>query len=577
MRTQIESRLTPEVQVGLDQLGTPLDEVEWTVVDLETTGLGARAAITEIGAVKVRGRTVIDEFHTMVNPEVAIPARITALTGITDSMVEGAPTIDQAYPAFAAWAGLDNEMAHPPADNTGWLTSLHNGPVLVAHNANFDIPFLRRAAHSCDLPWPKPRVVDTLALARLILPRPMVANHKLATLASHFHASPVQHRALGDALITVDVLWGLIELMTPVGVSTLEDLTTLGAPVPTSRKRKVAMADNLPRTFGTYRFIDEGGAPLYIGSATNLRSRVRSYFTASEKRAKVQRMLDLAVGVDVQVTHTQFEARINELRDIHSLRPLFNSASTRQDAQYWVAAGPFGKSRLETVPLIDNEALQRALGPFSTKAQADRALDALAATYCPPESAPLLRSGVFDVQSRKQVIAALRGEHREVVDRCVEFMESASEREDYETATRWREALHSYVLGVAKRSAIVPVALSARIIWAFYREQGGWELHMASWGRHIRSIVTPPKTLPTPWVEALLEEEILPQPDILFASATREECALIASSLRAANARLVHWDSQTPWEDPVHSPLGATALIKKLGLSREYLHDAAST
>jgi DNA polymerase-3 subunit epsilon len=113
-------------QLSFDELGTPLRDVTFVVLDLETTGGAARSdAITEIGAVKVRGGAVLGELATLVDPGRSIPPQIVALTGITSAMVCNAPKIDTVLPAFLEFA---------------------RGAVLVAHNAGFDIGFLRAAA-----------------------------------------------------------------------------------------------------------------------------------------------------------------------------------------------------------------------------------------------------------------------------------------------------------------------------------------------------------------------------------------------------------------------------------------------
>ena len=116
------------VQASFDELGTPLREVTFVVVDLETTGGSPQACeITEIGAVKVRGGEVLGEFQTLVDPGVPIPPFISVLTGITDAMVAGAPRLGAALP------GLPR------------VRRRHGGTVLVAHNAPFDMGFLKAA------------------------------------------------------------------------------------------------------------------------------------------------------------------------------------------------------------------------------------------------------------------------------------------------------------------------------------------------------------------------------------------------------------------------------------------------
>ncbi len=545
------------VQVGLDSLGTPLEDIEWIVIDLETTGIGARASITEIGAVRTRDERTVDEFHTLVDPEEPISPRITALTGITTSMVTGAPTIDRAYPDFARWAGLE--------DKDGHLCEPRSSRVFVAHNAPFDMGFLRRAARSCGHGWPRPPVLDTLTLARVALPRPMVRNHKLQTLASYFQVAPQdQHRALGDARTTVGVLHGLLSLMAPVGVSTLEDVTTVASPVPTRRRHRSGMADSLPRSPGVYRFVDASGAPLYVGSATNLRSRVRSYFTASESRARVRRMLDLAADVLAEPTSTVLEARVNELRSIRTLHPLFNSASTHQDTARWVVRHG---DRLEVVPALDVDDAPAALGPYRGTGHATRALDALCATYPVDGSTMLSAAGRIDDLSRPRIDAALRGEHCEVVDALAERMSAASDLENFEAAARWRGELSAYVAGLQRRSSVLPVASARRIVWARHRDEGGWVLHAASWGSLTRTLITPARTSPTPWVDALLEEDPLPEPRVFLAWTTWEEVRLLTDSLLGEGTRLVTWDGPVDLSEPVDSPLSRTQLVDRLDLA----------
>lgn len=544
------------IQVGLDELGTPLADIEWVVVDLETTGIGAHASITEIGAVRVRGGEVVDEFQSLVDPEEPISPRITALTGITTSMVSGAPTVDLAYPAFAAWAGLEDGNGFARADP---------GVVLVAHNAAFDMGFLRRAARSCGHDWPRPRVVDTLALARVALPRPMVANHRLATLASHFHASPQRaHRALGDARTTVEVLHGLLDLLAPVGVGTMEDVSTVGAPVPARRRRRVEMADDLPRSPGVYRFVDAGGAPLYVGSATNLRSRVRSYFTASESRARVRRMLDVAADVQVVATSTVLEARVEELRAIRGLHPLFNSASTHQEETHWIVPRP---GRLDVVPVLSQAEAPQALGPFRSVRHAGRAVDAISATFRAADDSPLVGPGRVAEDLREEVGRALRGEGGSVVEELRARMGGAADIEDYEGATRWRECLAAYLSGLQRRSVVLPVASAGRLVWAHHRKDGGWVIHASSWGSLTHTFITPPRTSPTPWVDAVLAEDPLPPPGVFLARTTWEEARLIATSLASPGARLVEFRGEVALARPLDSPLRELRLLEALDLA----------
>jgi DNA polymerase III subunit epsilon len=171
----------------------PLAHITVVVVDIETTGwLSDRAEITEIGAVRLRAGQLAGEFCSLVRPTRPIPADIMKLTGITEAMVSHAPPASVALRAFLTFAG---------------------DCVLVAHNAGFDLGFLTAASEACGVAWPRLPVLDTAALARLLLGAGQVADCRLATLAAYFAAGTEPcHRALADARATADVLVGLLRL-----------------------------------------------------------------------------------------------------------------------------------------------------------------------------------------------------------------------------------------------------------------------------------------------------------------------------------------------------------------------------
>jgi DNA polymerase-3 subunit epsilon len=188
--------------VALACAARSLADTDFVIVDLETTGWSpAEARITEIGAVRFAGGRVTQEFCTLINPGHAIPADISALTGISDAMVRRAPAIEAVLPRFLAFAG---------------------NCVLTAHNAPFDLGFLMAACGDCGLPWPELPVLDTVALARQVLDETEVSDRKLSTLATYFGAATLpRHRALADARATAAVLQALIGRLARTGVRTL--------------------------------------------------------------------------------------------------------------------------------------------------------------------------------------------------------------------------------------------------------------------------------------------------------------------------------------------------------------------
>jgi DNA polymerase-3 subunit epsilon len=350
-------------QLSLEDLGTPLVNTTFVVVDLETSGGSpkAGAGITEIGAVKVRGGEVLGEFRTFVNPGDAIPPFITMLTGITDEMVREAPHINAALPFFIEFCG-------DPIST-----------VLVAHNAPFDLGFLKSAAKDMDLIWPNFSHVDTAKLARQILSREEAPNCKLSTLAALFRTdtSP-NHRALDDARATVEVLHALIGRLGNLKITTLEDLRDFSMRATTAQRKKRYLADGIPSGPGVYIFRDREGSPLYVGTSNNLRSRVRSYFTASEQRKRILDMLNVAETVTTIPCATTLEAQVRELRLIAEHQPTYNRRSRRQDHAVWLTLTDEPFPRLSIVRGADSLRDSRGwMGPFTSRQEAEDSDSAL--------------------------------------------------------------------------------------------------------------------------------------------------------------------------------------------------------
>ena len=292
------------IQQSFDDLGTPLIEVEFVVLDFETTG-GSPGddRITEVGAVKVRGGEVVGTFQTLVRPGIPIPPLISALTGISGGMVAGAEPIETVLPCLLEFLG---------------------DAVFVGHNASFDWRFLQANLERHGYQRATNRVVCTARLARKLLPRDEVPNVRLATLAAYLRASVTPcHRALTDARATVDVLHSLLERAGTFGVLALEDLIEFPSARADATFKKVHLADRLPHAPGVYLFRDAAGRVLYVGKAKDLRTRVRSYFSG-DSRAKIADLLRELATIDHLRCATEFEASVREVRLIQRYRPRYN-------------------------------------------------------------------------------------------------------------------------------------------------------------------------------------------------------------------------------------------------------------
>jgi len=205
-----------------------LFQTTFVVLDLETSGASPKtgSAITEIGAVKVCGGQVLGTFKTFVNPGTPLPPFITELTGITDEMLVDAPRIESVLPLLFEFLGSERTT------------------VFVAHNAPFDLSFLKASAALHGYSWPNFRVIDTVKAARFVLTKDDVQNYQLGTLALYFRTEIApSHRALDDALATVDVLHGIIERMGTFGITTINQMINAG--VKKSRPKIVSEKSNV--------------------------------------------------------------------------------------------------------------------------------------------------------------------------------------------------------------------------------------------------------------------------------------------------------------------------------------------
>ncbi|MCZ6739752.1 MAG: DEDD exonuclease domain-containing protein [Actinobacteria bacterium] len=332
-------------QPSFDDLSTPLFDVTFCVLDLETTGGSpANCEITEIGAVKYRGGELLGSFQTLVDPGQAIPPSITILTGITHAMVFDAPRIESALPMFLEFIG---------------------DAIVVGHNVRFDLSFLNAAAIRLGYGHLENKSVDTAALARRLI-RPEVRNLRLQTLADHFR-SPVRpvHRALDDARATAHVLHGLLERVGSLGVTNLDDLLQLPTARGSTHYSKIKLTENLPRRPGIYIFRDRQSTPIYVGKATNIRTRVRSYFYGDKRRTIANLMKELH-SVDHQVCETVLEAEVTELRLIHAHRPRYNRRSRPPKSSHFVKVTDERFPRLSVVRTLKDDGISY-LGPFRSK------------------------------------------------------------------------------------------------------------------------------------------------------------------------------------------------------------------
>ena len=557
----------------------PLREITFVVVDLETTGGRARStdgtrpdAITEIGAVKVCGGVVLGEFGTLVDPQRSIPPQIVQLTGITTAMVCDAPTIDAVLPMFLEFAG---------------------DSVLVAHNAGFDIGFLRAATERCQLPWPRPQVLCTVRLARRVLSREEAPSVRLAALARLFAVTTQPtHRALDDARATVDVLHALIDRVGNQGVHTYADLRAYLPDVTPAQRRKRVLADGLPRRPGIYLFRGPSGEVLYVGTAVDLRRRASQYFNGTDRRARMTEMVALASAVDhVECAHP-LEAGVRELRMLAAHAPPYNRRSRFPRRWWWVVLTEEAFPRLSVVRAPRHD---RAVGPFRSRAEA-AATAALLARFTGVRTcmARLARSALHgpscpevevspcpaDRNVTATQYAAAVGRAADLIDgrdnsalgAAVDQIAVLAERRHYESAARLRD--HTAVAAEAlwRGQRLHALAVLPEVVAAAPDGAGGYHLVVIRHGQLAAAGNARRGVPPMPVVDAIHAgaQAILPMPAPL-GGALVEETALIARWLATPGVRIVRV-AEDGWASPLGSAgawAGWAALARSARLAGE--------
>ncbi|AEV82556.1 hypothetical protein ACWT_1537 [Actinoplanes sp. SE50] len=552
---------------SVDPAAVSLADTTFVVLDLETTG-GAPdgGGITEIGAVKVRGGVPIGEFGTLVNPGEPLPPFITVLTGITEAMLRPAPPIETVLPA---------------------LLEFLRGAVLVAHNAPYDVGFLKAACARHGYPWPAPRVLDTAALARRALTRDEVPNRKLGTLAQFFR-SAVQpnHRALDDAKATVDVLHGLIERLGSFRVHTLGDAIEFAKAVTPAQRSRRHLADGLPHVPGVYIFRAADERPLYVGTSKDVATRVRSYFTAGEKRARISEMLTAAVRVEAIECAHPLEAEVRELRLIAAHTPPYNRRSKYPERVVWLKLTAEAFPRLSVVRRFAEDGATY-LGPFSSRRTAELAAagvyDAVPLRQCNHKLSLRTRTPAcalaelgrcpapceheitpeeYDLRAAAPFRVATSGDPGPVIEAILARLDTLSDRRRYEEAATVRSRLIALLRALIRMQRLDALTRLPQVVAARRDDRGGWEIAVVRHGRLAAAATSPPREHPRPTLDAALltAETVLPGPGPV-PSATAEETERILAWLERGDTRLV--ETSGDWVSPARGAARFAVLLSR--------------
>lgn len=568
-----------------------LDEIDFVVVDTETTGLrpGSHRVI-EVAGVRVRGGEVVASFQSLLNPGVRIPAFIAQFTGITQEMVATAPASHEALPDFLSFV---------------------EGAIVVGHNVGFDIGFLNYEAQQLGQSFPIDGL-DTIPLARRFLPG--LKRFKLDNVADHLRITTSQrHRALGDARVTAAVFLRLLDLAAKQGITTLGQLRRrLQLPVAwsgditqatTVKQLELLRSDgkvgtasvttrptgtlflnpawrrDFPAKPGVYLMKDTNGAVIYVGKAKSLKDRLASYYNQPlGYTRKMDGLLQNVKEIETRVLGSELEALLVESQLIKQLQPAYN-VQLRNYELY-----PFIKIDTQhTFPRVyaTREVAAdgaRYFGPFRSKRLVDLTIELVQKVFpvrtctrgLPPQtkpSEPCLRlhlkrcsapcRGDADPVAYRLVIdeicAFLGGEREDLLDRLRRQMLEASHELNFERAAWLRDTIRS-VDEVLIGQKLITGAVEANnllIVYPSAREQSN-ELFLIRHGRLVeqRCVEHAPENTKRA-VEELLQRAIeLGEPPSIVGQAEVDQINIISRWIHHHSGERAFFPVQSALSDP---------------------------
>ncbi|MCX7553397.1 exonuclease domain-containing protein [Marinicella sp. S1101] len=293
----LEQQQTPQLSDGFP--------TRMVLLDCETTGgRSSYHRIIEIGLVVIENGQQVDRWQTFINPERAVPAGITRLTGITSTMVKEAPVF---------------------AEVIDKLLEILDDRVLVAHHARFDYGFLKMEFERAGIKF-NTKPLCSVKLSRMLYPN--YKRHGLDYIIKRFNINITnRHRALDDAIAIQAFFIKTSQIHTVEEIKAACDRLLKEHTLPIKINQQ--HIDALPKTSGVYYFYDEQGKLLYVGKSVNIRQRVLSHFSQDFKNHKDLKMSPLIAQIDYTQTASDFGAQILESQQVKSLKPLFNSRLKR--------------------------------------------------------------------------------------------------------------------------------------------------------------------------------------------------------------------------------------------------------
>jgi len=448
----------------------PIEEAEFSVLDVETTGLSARNNhVIEIGIVKVKNLKVAGKFHSLVNPGYKIPYFITQFTGITDEDIVDAPFFSE----------LADKIENVIGDS-----------IISAHNLSFDDSFLKYEFFRTGKEPLSNHKICTLKIARRLYP--LLKSKSLSSITQYLRLKNSNaHRALADAEVTARALIKMIKkLKKDEGIETLNELYSYQSRVSSKGRPKIKKSltndiSSLPNAPGIYYFLNKKNEIIYVGKAKSLEERIKSYFspTASKKAKKIVRQ---ASKIKTEITNTELTALLTEAETIKLITPKYNAQLKKYGNKYFIRINKtHDYPKLEISNHFDFDG-NDYFGLFISRKRADKVMEMIDKTFSLREctdkefskkkkcfladiercTAPCIKTSDPDYSDElEKVYEFLSGKNQIALDRLLHKMKVYSSKQKYEKAAEIKELVDLILALTHKSSLLSEPVNSANVIF----------------------------------------------------------------------------------------------------------------
>ncbi len=454
-----------------DFLSISIEQAEFCVLDVETTGLSPRSNnIIEIGILKISKLKIIDKFHSLVNPGRNIPYYISGITGITNDEVFNAPFFDEI------------------ADKISLFLSTS---ILTGHNISFDKSFLRKEFISCSQTNINNLTLCTHKLASRLYPQ--LKKKSLASVCRHLNLhNKNAHRALPDAEVTAAAFLKMIgEIQREHNIKSVGELLKfqyLPVEKPLNNKINKKLADDiasLPDAPGTYYFLNSKNKIIYIGKAKSLKHRVRSYFSPGAPR-KAKKIIQQARRLKIEITNSELTALLNEAESIKVINPRHNTLLKKYGNKYFLRITSSSEfPSLEICNYFDFDG-NDYFGLFINKKQAVKVFEMINKTFAIKEcdeaefakSKPCFLAEIercmapcvnkereFYFEELNKVYEFLYGKNQFALNRLINKMKDYSSLQKFEKAAETKELIDMILAQTHKQSLLSEPVNSAKVIF----------------------------------------------------------------------------------------------------------------